>query len=91
MDNSIVEFFEYEIQDDDLYNAIYDFLSSPHIREGKFEGNEVLLNKLNRQAVIVYKEYEMENGSYKYSQNAIIYDIPSLLKKLKEYRKLVER
>jgi hypothetical protein len=89
MDKNIVYFFEHEIQNNDLYKVIHDFLSSPHIREGKFEGNEVLLNKLNRQAVIVYKEYEMESESFEYSQNAIIYDIPSLLKKLEEYKKLI--
>lgn len=87
MDKNIAFFFEHEIQDDDLYKSICDFLSSPHIREGKFEGNEVLLNKLNRQTVIIYKEYEMEDGSFLYSQDTIIYDIPLLLKKLKEYKR----
>lgn len=89
MDKNIAVFFEHEIQDDDLYKSIYDFLSSSHIREGKFEGNEVLLNKLNRQTVIIYKEYEMEDGSFLYSQDTIIYDIPSLLKKLEEYKRQI--
>lgn len=89
MDINIVKFFEHEMSDD-LYNAIRDFLSSHHIREGKFAGNEVLLNKLNRQSVIIYKEYEMENGNFEYlSRDAMIYDIPLLLQKLADYKKLI--
>ncbi len=48
-----------------------------------------MLNKLNRQTVIIYKEYEMEDGSFLYSQDTIIYDIPSLLKKLEEYKRQI--
>lgn len=88
MDRNIAQFFETEMSDG-MYNAICDFLSSPHIREGKFEGNEVLLNKINRQSVIIYKEYEMGNGVFKYSDVAIIYDIRLLLKKLADYKKLI--
>ncbi|MDF2907940.1 MAG: hypothetical protein K0R34_3261, partial [Herbinix sp.] len=40
----------------DMYEAIRKFLTSTEIREGKFEGNEVLINKLNRKTAIIYKE-----------------------------------
>ena len=63
----------------EMYNAIRYFLTSVEIREGKFEGNEILIHKLNRKTAIIYKEYELEDGSYEYSHEAYIFEIDNLI------------
>lgn len=49
---------------DELYQEMYDairyFLEFKEIREGKFEGNEILIQKLNRETAIIYKEYKLQ-------------------------------
>ncbi|KHD14005.1 hypothetical protein OA81_10590 [Clostridium butyricum] len=77
--------FEREMYDD-MYNAIIYFLSSVEIREGKFEGNEILIHKLDRETVILYQEYQLDNDKYEHSRNAFIYDIKLLLEELREYK-----
>jgi len=85
MEKFILSHFEHELYDE-MYEAIVYFLSSPHIREGKFNGNEVLLNKLNLDTVIIYKEYELDNGQYKYTDDSQIWDISKLLNRLKKFK-----
>lgn len=85
MRKEIARLFEREIYDD-MYNAIIYFLSSVEIREGKFEGNEILIHKLDRETVILYQEYQLDNDKYERSRNAFIYDIKLLLEELREYK-----
>lgn len=79
-------FFETELYDE-MYQEIVHFLSSPHIREGVFEGNEVLIRKLNRDTAIVYLEYLMDNEPSRYSDEAKIIEIPALLEQLRDWKK----
>lgn len=85
MRKEIARLFEREMYDD-MYNAIIYFLSSVEIREGKFEGNEILIHKLDRETVILYQEYQLDNDKYERSRNAFIYDIKLLLEELREYK-----
>ncbi|PPV17767.1 hypothetical protein [Clostridium butyricum] len=85
MRKEIARLFEREMYDD-MYNAIIYFLSSVEIREGKFEGNEILIHKLDRETVILYQEYQLDNDKYEHSRNAFIYDIKLLLEELREYK-----
>ncbi|OOM68035.1 hypothetical protein [Clostridium sp. BL-8] len=85
MDKEIVKLFKTEMYDD-MYNAIIYFLSSLEIREGKFEGNEILIHKIDRDTVILYQEYKLDNGKYERSRNALIYDIKLLLEELRKYK-----
>lgn len=85
MRKEIARLFEREMYDD-MYNAIIYFLSSIEIREGKFEGNEILIHKLDRETVILYQEYQLDNDKYERSRNAFIYDIKLLLEELREYK-----
>ena len=87
MDKRLKDFFESEMYDE-MYEEIKKFLLSCHIKEGKFEGNEILLNKLNRDTVIVYQQYELKDGSYDYSRDAIVCHIPVLIKQLEEWKSL---
>lgn len=86
----IESYFDGEMYQE-MFEAMRYFLISFEIREGKFEGNEILLNKLNRNDVIIYKEYQMQDGSFNYTENAHIYrikDIVDILDKLAEEKGL---
>lgn len=85
MDKELKRWFDAELYDE-MYNEILHFLLSAEIREGKFEGNEVLINKINRDTAIVYQEYELQNGTFEYSRNAKIMPISSLISELKKWK-----
>lgn len=84
-EKEVGNYFKSEMYDE-MYNAIIYFLLSCEIREGKFEGNEVLINKIDRKTALVYKEYELQDGWFEYSHNAKIYDIKQLIILLNEYK-----
>lgn len=77
----IDKYFNGELYEE-MYESMRNFLTSTEIREGKFEGNEVLINKLNRNTAILYKEYELNDGSLEYSSEASICEIGDLVKML---------
>ncbi|MGF0470757.1 hypothetical protein ACQQ6W_14075 [Lysinibacillus fusiformis] len=39
----IKKFLVVEISDQEMYEEIYDFINSPHVRSGEFEGNELII------------------------------------------------
>ena len=65
----------------EMYDAIHYFLSSSEIREGKFEANIYLINKITRDTAIIYQEHKLPKG-WEYSQNARIFNIKDLLHKI---------
>ncbi len=69
-----------------MYAEIMHFLESPHIRQGQFEGNELIINKINSDYVILYFEYEPQTGKFEYGRGSEIVYIPTLISKLKEYK-----
>lgn len=44
----------------EMYTAIVAFLTSYEIREGVFEANEYILQKLDRETVLIFQEYETD-------------------------------
>lgn len=82
---NIQKYFQNEM-DNGMFDEIIHFLSSHEIREGKFEGNEVLIDKINRNTAVVYLEYELADGKYEYSRDAMVVDIPQLIDELKEWK-----
>ena len=66
-----------------MYRAILDFLTSSHIREGKFECNEYLITKLNLGSVIICQDYELYDKQSA-PLDAVIIPIPLLLEKIDE-------
>ena len=55
--NLLNDFFETEIQNKDMYDEIFLFVSSVHIRVGEFEGNEYVIKKMDQTNLIIYAEY----------------------------------
>ncbi len=82
---NIQKYFQNEI-DNGMFDEIIHFLSSYEIREGKFEGNEVLIDKINRDTAVVYLEYELADGKYEYSRDAIVVNINKLIDELQEWK-----
>ncbi|KGP78175.1 hypothetical protein P364_0129885 [Paenibacillus sp. MAEPY2] len=49
-------FLEDEISSQELYEAIFDFIDSVHIRNGEFEGNYFIIKKMDLTNFIIYPE-----------------------------------
>ncbi|WP_315794968.1 hypothetical protein [Paenibacillus sp. BIC5C1] len=52
----IKRFLEDEVSSQELYEAIYDFIDSVHIRNGEFEGNYFIIKKMDVTNFIIYAE-----------------------------------
>ena len=52
----IKRFLEEEISSQELYEAIFDFIHSVHIRNGEFEGNYYIIKKMDLDNFIIYAE-----------------------------------
>lgn len=57
MINVIDRFLQSEIMYQDLYEAIIDFISNVHIRNGEFEGNEFIIKKMDQENFFIFPEY----------------------------------
>lgn len=55
-------FLRSEINSQELYETILQFVLSPHIRNGEFEGNEYIIKKMDLTNFFVYPEYEYPDG-----------------------------
>jgi hypothetical protein len=58
---NIQKFLQAEINKQEQYEAIVEFIDSYAIRSGEFEGNEYIIKKLDRLNFLIYPEYEV-NG-----------------------------
>jgi len=56
MANLIERFLDDEISSQELFESIYDFVSSFHIRSGEFEGNYYIIKKMDRDNFIIFPE-----------------------------------
>ncbi|MEE6452786.1 hypothetical protein RAH41_19660 [Gottfriedia acidiceleris] len=56
MVNVIERFLEDEISSQELYEDIYAFITSFHIRNGEFEGNRYIIKKMDQLNFIIYLE-----------------------------------
>lgn len=59
--NVIEDFLRSEINTQELYNDIIYFITSFHIRNGEFEGNEYIIKKMDKINFIIFSEYEDKN------------------------------
>jgi len=55
-------FLRSEINSQELYEAIVEFICSYHIRNGEFEGNEYIVKKMDQMNFFIYPEYEYPDG-----------------------------
>lgn len=88
--NLIEKFLSVEIDYQEMYDEIINFITSFHIRSGEFEGNEYIINKMDRDNFIIYLEYDYsENPHYNYNgrgiTNAIAINRKFLLQVINEY------
>ena len=58
----ILKFLQAEISSQELYEEIYKFIDSYHIRNGEFEGNEYVIKKMDQDNFIIFPEYIYEDG-----------------------------
>jgi uncharacterized protein YydD (DUF2326 family) len=56
MTNLIDGFLNDEISSQELYDSIYDFVMSFHIRSGEFEGNYYIIKKMDRDNFFIFPE-----------------------------------
>lgn len=83
---SIIEkFLQAEINEQELYEAIIEFISSYEIRSGEFEGNEYIIKKLDRLNFLVFPEYEINNQREIQFVECLYKD--ELITKINEYAK----
>lgn len=58
----VAKFLQAEINSQELYEEIYRFIVSYHIRNGEFEGNEYIIKKMDEDNFILFPEYTDEDG-----------------------------
>lgn len=81
--NVIEDFLRSEINTQELYNDIIYFITSFHIRNGEFEGNEYIIKKMDKINFIIFSEYEDKNREREIHLAEAIYKEHLLIKKLR--------
>ncbi|MBP2000778.1 hypothetical protein J2Z69_001809 [Paenibacillus shirakamiensis] len=56
MSNIIEKFLDDEISSQELYESIYDFVTSFHIRSGEFEANYYIIKKMDSDNFFIFPE-----------------------------------
>ena len=69
-----------EINTQELYEEIMNFITSYHVRNGEFEGNEYIIKKMDQTNFIIFPEYEDEDGEREIHAAEAVYRI-NLIKK----------
>lgn len=82
--NVIDSFLQAEINTQNLYDDIIYFITSLHIRNGEFEGNEYIIKKMDQINFIIFPEYENDKGGREIHSAEAIYGV-TLIKKINEY------
>lgn len=77
-------FLQAEINNQALYDDIIYFITSFHIRNGEFEGNEYIIKKMDQINFIIFSEYEDNAGVREIHFAEAIYR-KMLIKKINEY------
>ena len=82
--NVLERFLQSEINTQELYDDIIAFLTSYHVRNGEFEGNEYIIKKMDQINFIIFPEYDDgEGGKEIHAAEAVYRD--NLIKKINEY------
>ncbi|MBO2535689.1 MULTISPECIES: hypothetical protein [Rummeliibacillus] len=82
--NVIEGFLQSEINTQGLYEDIMNFITSYHIRNGEFEGNEYIIKKMDQTNFIIFPEYEDEDGEREIHAAEAVYR-GNLIKRINEY------
>ncbi len=85
--NVMEEFLQAEINTQELYEDIINFITSFHIRNGEFEGNEYVIKKMDQTNFIIFPEYESEDGVREIHAAEAVYG-QILIKRIQEYAKV---
>ena len=85
--NVMEEFLQAEINTQELYDDIISFITSFHVRNGEFEGNEYIVKKMDQTNFIIFSEYESEDGVREIHVAEAVYG-QILIKKIQEYAKI---
>lgn len=80
----IESFLQSEINTQDLYDDIISFITSFHVRNGEFEGNEYVIKKMDQINFIIFPEYEDDKGEREIHAAEAIYR-EKLIKRINEY------
>lgn len=73
MINAIERFLDDEISNQELYEAIVDFITHPHIRNGEFEGNYFIIKKMDPINFFIYAENIFPDNHREIPYSASIY------------------
>lgn len=82
--NVMEGFLQSEINTQELYENIIDFITSYHVRNGEFEGNEYIIKKIDQINYIIFAEYKNEDGEREIHAAEAVYR-ENLIKKINEY------
>jgi hypothetical protein len=82
--NVLSEFLQAEINTQELYEEIMHFITSFHIRNGEFEGNEFVIKKMDQTNLIIFSEYELAPAKREIHAAVAVYRSP-LIKMINEY------
>lgn len=82
--NVLERFLQSEINTQELYDDIISFITSFHIRNGEFEGNEFVIKKMDQTNYIIFPEYEDEDGEREIHAAMAIYR-NDLIKEINNY------
>lgn len=82
--NVMEGFLQSEINTQELYEEIMNFITSYHVRNGEFEGNEYIIKKMDQTNFIIFPEYEDEDGEREIHAAEAVYR-ENLIKRINEY------
>jgi hypothetical protein len=82
--NVMEGFLQSEINTQELYEEIMNFITSHHVRNGEFEGNEYIIKKMDQINFIIFPEYEDEDGEREIHAAEAVYR-ENLIKRINEY------
>lgn len=79
----IQSFLEDEVSDQEYYDAIIDFIWSDNIRCGEYEGNQFVIQKVDKDNIILFEEYVIDGK--REVHNAFSLHKSKLMKYINEY------
>ena len=82
--NVMEGFLQSEIKTQEMYEEIMNFITSYHVRNGEFEGNEFIIKKMDQTNFIIFPEYEDEDGEREIHAAEAVYR-ENLIKRINEY------
>lgn len=82
--NVLESFLQAEINTQELYDDMILFITSFHIRNGEFEGNEFIIKKMDQTNFIIFPEYEDEDGEREIHAAQAVYR-NNLIKEINKY------